>query len=168
MKSHNSTETYPAKAYNICLRFLAPRPRSVAEMQRHLMKKEISVQVIDETLQKLMENKLLDDVAFARMFVESRERHKPRSRFALTCELRQKGIKGGIIDMSLEDIDEEVSAWNAVQPRLRTWQRLAPEKFKKKLFNYLQYRGFGYETCLTTWDKAKAIWDPRDKQFQEK
>jgi len=154
MKSHNSTETSPAKAYNICLRFLAPRPRSVAEMRRHLMKKEISVPVIDETLQKLMEDKLLDDVAFARMFVESRERQKPRSKFALTYELRQKGIKEGIIDMSLEDIDEEVSAWNAVHPRLRTWQGMAPEKFKKKLFNYLQYRGFGYEISLSAWNRA--------------
>lgn len=154
MKSHSSTETSPAKAYNICLRFLAPRPRSVGEMRRHLMKKKISVQVIDETLQRLMEDKLVDDVAFARMFVESRERHKPRSRFALTCELRQKGIKEDIIDMSLENIDEEASAWNAVQPRLRTWQKLPPDKFKKKLFNYLQYRGFGYEVCLTTWNRA--------------
>ena len=118
------------------------------------MKKKISVQVIDETLQRLMEDKLVDDVAFARMFVESRERHKPRSRFALTCELRQKGIKEDIIDMSLENIDEEASAWNAVQPRLRTWQKLPPDKFKKKLFNYLQYRGFGYEVCLTTWNRA--------------
>ncbi len=160
MKNHSSTETSPVKAYNICLRFLAPRPRSVAEMRRHLIKKEISVPVIDETLQKLMEDRLLDDVAFARMFVESRERHKPRSKFALTCELRQKGIKDGIIEMSLEDIDEEASAWNAVQPRLRAWQQLAPEKFKKKLFNYLQYRGFGYEVCLTTWDNAKAASDP--------
>jgi len=160
MKKDNSTEISPAQAYNICLRFLAPRPRSVVEMRRHLMKKEISSQVIDETLQKLMEGNLLDDVAFARMFVESRERHKPRSRFALTCELRLKGIKEGIIDMSIEGIDEEASAWNAVQPRLRAWQRLAPEKFKRKLFNYLQYRGFGYEISLSTWNRATPEGEP--------
>ena len=154
MKRHNNTETSPAKAYNISLRFLAPRPRSVAEMRRHLMKKEISVPVIDETLQKLMEEKLLDDEAFARMFVESRERHKPRSRFALTCELRQKGIKDDIIEKSLKDIDEETSAWNAVRPRLKTWQHLPPDKFKKKVFNYLQYRGFGYDISLSTWNRA--------------
>ena len=154
MKKQNRTEITLDQAYNICLRFLAPRPRSVAEMQRHLVKKEMSAQVVDETLQKLMENNLLDDVTFARMFVESRERHKPRSRFALTCELRHKGIKGAIIEKALKGLDEEASAWNAVQPRLRTWQRLAPDKFKKKLFNYLQYRGFGYEISLSTWHKA--------------
>jgi regulatory protein len=118
------------------------------------MKKEISPQVIDETLRKLMEENLLDDVAFTRMFVESRERHKPKSRFALTYELRNKGIQGAIIEKALEALDEDASAWNAVQPRLRTWQRLAPDKFKKKMFNYLQYRGFGYEISLSTWNKA--------------
>jgi len=126
-------------------------------MRRYLLKKKIPDPVIDETLRKLLEAKLLDDTAFARMFVESRERHNPRSKFALACELRQKGIKEGIIDICLKGIDEKSSAWNAIQPRLRSWQGLAPDKFKKKLFNYLKYRGFGYEICLTTWDNAKAV-----------
>ncbi len=143
-----------AQAYRVCLGFLAPRPRSVTEMRRHLTKKEIPRQVIDQALEKLMQENLLDDVDFTRMFVESRERHKPRSRFALTCELRQKGIEESIIDKMVEGVDENASAWNAVQPKIRAWQHLAPESFKKKLFNFLQYRGFGYEIALSTWDRV--------------
>ncbi|SMC93980.1 regulatory protein [Desulfocicer vacuolatum DSM 3385] len=161
IKRNKTSDISTARAYNICIRFLAPRPRSEQEIRRHLTKKDIPGRVIDDTIQRLMETNLVDDAAFARMFVESRERHKPRSKFALGCELRQKGIKDSIIDKSLEDIDEEVSAWHAVQPRLRSWQRLPPDKFKKKLFNYLQYRGFGYGICLTTWNKVMP--DPEEQ-----
>ena len=153
METQKKHEISPEQAYRICLRFLAPRPRSVAEIRRHLMKKEISPQLIDSTLEKLMKEKLLNDMDFARMFVESRERHKPRSRFALACELRQKGINEEIIEKRVACVDENTSAWNAVQPKIRTWQHLAPEPFKKKLFNFLRYRGFGYEIALSTWDR---------------
>ena len=154
MKKQKTAEITPARAYDICLRFLAPRPRSVAEMRRHLTKKEISPELVNLTLEKLINENLLNDEAFARMFVESRERHKPRSRFALGCELRQKGIKENIIDQMLEAVDEQTSAWNAVRSRLRSWQHLDVEPLRKKVFNYLQYRGFGYEVSLNTWNRV--------------
>jgi regulatory protein len=160
MKKEKNGEITPARAYDICLRFLAPRPRSVAEMRRHLTKKEVSVEIIDNTLGKLMDQNLLNDKEFARMFVESRERHKPRSRFALGCELRQKGIKENIIDDIVEEVDEEASAWNSVRPRLRTWQHLDMEPLRKKVFNYLQYRGFGYEVSLNTWNRVVSKMEP--------
>ena len=160
MKKEKNGEITPARAYDICLRFLAPRPRSVAEMRRHLTKKEVSVEIIDSTLGKLMDQNLLNDEDFARMFVDSRERHKPRSRFALGCELRQKGIKENIIDDILEGVDEETSAWHAVSPRLRTWQHLDSESLRKKVFNYLQYRGFGYEVSLNTWNRVVSKMEP--------
>ncbi|GAB6144935.1 regulatory protein RecX [Desulfocicer niacini] len=154
MKKHKTAEITPARTYDICLRFLAPRPRSVAEMQRHLTKKEIPPGLMDLTLEKLMNENLLNDEEFARMFVESRERHKPRSRFALGCELRQKGIEENIIDQILEGMDEQTSAWNAVRSRLRSWQHLDMESLRKKVFNYLRYRGFGYEISLNTWNSV--------------
>ena len=154
MEKQKNTKITVARAYNICLRFLAPRPRSISEVRRHLSKKETAGEVIEIIIEKLSQENLLNDEDFARMFVESRERHKPRSRFALGCELRQKGIKDNLIDKILENVDEETSAWNAVSPRLRTWRHLDIKSLKKKVFNYLQYRGFGYEVIMTTWNRV--------------
>lgn len=141
-------------AYGKSLRFLAPRARSIEEMRCYLTKKGIPDSILESTLSRLVDEGLLDDAEFAGMFVRSRERTKPRSKFALTCELRQKGVSDAIITSTLESVDEYASAWNAVSRRIPGWRRFEKDTFKKKLFNYLQYRGFSYEIIQGTWERA--------------
>jgi SOS response regulatory protein OraA/RecX len=34
------------------------------------------------------------------------------------------------------------------------------EPLRKKVFNYLQYRGFGYEVSLNTWNRVVSKMEP--------
>ncbi len=143
-----------SKAYNICMRLLAPRARSVHEVAQHLMKKGFDNSVITDIITKLKQESLLNDREFAAMFVEQRERFNPKSRFALSYELKKKGIEETLIEEALMEIDEFRSAWNAVEPKIKIWQGYDNEKFKKKLMNHLKNRGFGYEVSRNTLEQA--------------
>jgi regulatory protein len=54
---------------------------------------------------------MLDDVAFATAWVESRDRAHPRGEHALMLELRQKGIDATVIAATLRDRREAATRW---------------------------------------------------------
>ncbi len=153
-----------SKAYNNCLRFLGPRARSVKEITDYLKKKKFTSAIIDKTVQRLLKEHLLDDKIFADMFVENREKFRPRSKFALSFELKQKGIDEHIIDEAVKDIDELKSAWSAVKPKLSLWQNFDSTKFRKKIFNYLKNRGFSYDISDVTCEKCFKYLNRQEKE----
>jgi regulatory protein len=140
-----------SKAYNQAIRFLATRARSIKETEDNLKKKGYDPQVIDQTVSTLKQERLLDDRDFAALFVESRERFRPKSRFALKYELRKKGIRDDIIQETIAGVDDFDAALRAVKSKLSQWQNLDSETFKKKVMNHLRNRGFGYEVSITTY-----------------
>lgn len=72
--------------------FLAVRPRSVEETRRRLIHHGYRADLVEIVLGKLGEMGYLDDEAFARAWVESRDRSRPRGENALRRELSLKGI----------------------------------------------------------------------------
>jgi regulatory protein len=133
------------KAKKNSLKFVSYRPRSVYELQTHLQRKSFEENVIDSAVEYLINLDLLDDVAFARYWVEQRETFRPRSRFALGQELRQKGIDRQIIEEVLEEVDETAAARRAVDKQAHRWAGLPEDAFREKAAGYLQRRGFSYE-----------------------
>jgi regulatory protein len=142
------------KAYDRAIFYLGFRARSQLEMERYLREKGYSPQVIAETIQRLAEENYLDDTAFARTWVEERGRLKPKSGKALRYELRQKGIDAATIEEALNELDEEALAWQAIEKKFRQWQQLDELDFKKKAFDFLSRRGFGYQVARAVVERA--------------
>jgi regulatory protein len=142
------------KAKKIALRFVSYRPRSVYEVQTHLQRKSYEEEIIDQVVKYLKGLDLLDDVAFANYWVEQRETFRPRSRFALGQELRQKGISREVIETALEEIDDTAAARRAVEKRVNRWAGLPEDVFKDKVAGYLQRRGFTYEVIREILEKS--------------
>jgi regulatory protein len=117
----------------------------VYELQTHLQRKSFEEDVIDAAVDYLTALKLLDDFAFANYWVEQRETFRPRSRFALAQELRQKGINQDVINGVLENVDELAAARRVVNKRASRWTELPDEAYRKKMSGFLQRRGFSYE-----------------------
>ena len=141
------------KAKKIALRFVSYRPRSVYEVQTHLQRKSYEEDVIDQVVDYLKGLDLLDDVAFANYWVEQRETFRPRSRFALGQELRQKGISREVVEAVLAEVDDTAAARRAVEKRANRWAGLPEDAFKEKVAGYLQRRGFTYEVIKETLEK---------------
>lgn len=142
------------QSFNRAVRFLSYRPRSRAEIERYLRDKRVAEDVIDDVVARLERANYVDDEAFARFWVENRERFRPRGRRALRYELRQKGVSEAVIAQALSDLDDEANAWQAVEGRLSRWADLPADEFRRKVAGYLSRRGFDYDTVSSTLEKA--------------
>ena len=93
------TETGPVM--EAAARFLEARPRSVAETRRRLLRACYPEALVDQVVTRLVEVGYLDDEAFARAWVESRDRAHPRGAAALRRELATRGVASDAIAAAL-------------------------------------------------------------------
>jgi len=147
-----------ARALARALYYLGYRARSENEVRRKLREKDFPDGVIDRVLEKLRENNLINDAAFAQSWIENRSRMRPRGAQLLRQELRQKGISPETIDASLPDHENELTnAIAALQKILQSKERAWHDKDKKekqqKAIQYLMRRGFNYAVCKTAWEE---------------
>ena len=142
-------------AYQQALLFLSYRARSESEIRQNLSKHEIPSDVIEQTLERLRENRLADDHQFARAWVENRNTFRPRSRRALQMELRQKGLSDETSQSALEGLDEEALAYEAGLKKARRLQSEEWSGFRKKLSEHLARRGFPYSVIASV---VSRIW----------
>jgi len=155
------------KAHDRALRFLSYRPRSEAEVRRYLRGKAVSPAVEDEVIEHLTKARLLDDLAFARYWVENRESFKPRGLRMLRYELRQKGLSDESIAQALADLDEEESAYRAALRRGRKLAHLDQASFRQKLSAYLLRRGFPYGVVNPIVERAWQKLKPEGENIDE-
>lgn len=144
-------------AHERALNLLSYRPRSTDEVRRKLQESnKFSETAVEKALEKLERAGLLDDEAFARYWVENRERFSPRSARALRHELRQKGVSDRVVEDVVTSLDEEDAAYRAAQAKLSRYANAEEDEFRKRLGGYLSRRGFSYGTVRDVLDR---IWD---------
>lgn len=137
-------------AYQRAVRYVGMRPRSTAEIVAYLRRKEVDETIAEVVVQRLHDQGYLDDEAFARFWVDNRNRFRPRGAQALRHELRQKGVERETIEATLEEQDEESAAWAAVESKLDRWAGLDKFEFEQKLMAFLARRGFRFDVCRRT------------------
>lgn len=84
-------------------RYLEARPRSIAEVRRRLTDGGYRSELVETVVARLIELGYLDDDAFARAWIESRDRAHPRGERALRAELRRKGVAAELADHVLAE-----------------------------------------------------------------
>lgn len=152
------------KAYHRVLDLLSRRPYSTGEVQRYLQQKQVAPHHSERVIERLTDVGLLDDLAFARFWIENRETFQPRSAIAIRYELRQKGVDAETIDQALDegDFDEEETAYRAgvkVLSRLRKYED--KREFTQKLAGVLGRRGFQWEVIRRV---AERLWEIKDDE----
>jgi regulatory protein len=94
-------------AYDVAVRYLGPRPRSIAEIKRHLRTKRFDEVEQDKAIDQLRAQRYIDDEAFARYWVEQRARLRPKGQRAIVSELIAKGVARETIDVVLGEADPD-------------------------------------------------------------
>lgn len=137
------------QALRVALRMLDRRPRSAAEVRQRLRRKGCPPASIEQALERLAELGLLDDAAFSQLWVEQRQRLRPRGIHALRDELRRKGVDRATIEQTLaqsdaSDPEAEAARAEALARRLLPRYAASPDKatFQRRLGGVLQRRGF--------------------------
>ena len=138
-------DTYEV-AFQKALQFINHRPRSIEETRRRLSEKGFSDEVVEQTLQRLVEKNWLDDLDFARQWIENRNTFRPRSDRLLAYELRLKGVADGKITQALEKYggDEMKLAFQAGIKKAKKCRDETRFDFQKKVGGFLSRRGFHY------------------------
>ncbi|HEU0073055.1 MAG TPA: regulatory protein RecX [Dehalococcoidia bacterium] len=144
-------------AIESALRLLAVGPRSERDLRERLRRRRgFRDEAVDAAIQRMQELGYLDDGAFARFWVESRQAGTPRSRRALAFELSRKGVGRDELDAALEGVSDADAAYDAAQRRLRALRGADKQTFERKLASFLNTRGFGYGVARATIQRCWA------------
>ncbi|WP_091612569.1 regulatory protein RecX [Micromonospora mirobrigensis] len=157
-------------AREICLRQLAVRPRTRAELAGALAKRGISDEVAAQVLDRYDEVGIIDDAAFARAWVSSRHTGRGLARRALANELRQRGVDGEVASEALGELDEETEAETAralVERKLRS-ARGEPDAVFRRLVGMLARKGYPPGVAIRAVKDALAAQSAEAAEFADR
>jgi regulatory protein len=154
----------PAVVIEAAARLLEARPRSEAEVRRRLTRAGYRADLVDTAVTRLMELGYLDDAEFARAWVASRDRARPRGEHALRRELTLKGVDRTAVDAALDDRrdaagaspetapgagdPDEAAAERLITRRLPALLREPdPRRRRQKAYALLARNGFAPDVC---------------------
>lgn len=137
---------HEAVARKILLDALTGQARSRKELADKLAKKDVPADLAAALLDRFEEVGLVDDEAYARAWIASRQPGKGLARRALAQELRRKGIDDEVAREALDEIDpadEDAAARALVRKKLRTVRGLDQQKATRRLVGMLARKGYG-------------------------
>jgi len=138
-------------ARKILLDQLTGQARTRSELAGKLAKKGVPDDLAARLLDRFEEVGLVDDEAFARSWVQSRQPGKGLARRALAQELRRKGVDDEVARAALEEVDpddEVEAARSLVRRRLGTVARLDREVAVRRLTGMLARKGYPAGVCF--------------------
>ena len=135
-------------AREIALRQLSAAPRSRAQLEQAMAKRDVEPELIARVLDRFTEVGLVDDDEYARMVVRTRHAERGLSRRGIAVELRRKGIDDTTAAGALEQVDEddeESAARVHVRRKLASTSGLDPQVRRRRVYAALGRRGYGPE-----------------------
>jgi regulatory protein len=129
-----------------------------AEKNPQLLRQKVPLEVepaLKQVLSRLKELKYLDDTTYTKDFIESRISSRPRGKFLLKRELKNKGIHPELASRIVEEteINEEEIAFEALSKKAKAIERAEPAKRKEKALRFLASRGFSIDAIYKAVDR---------------
>lgn len=156
-------------AREICLRQLAVRPRTRAELAAALAKRDVAADVAEAVLDRYDEVGIIDDAAFARAWVSSRHHGRGLASRALSQELRRKGVDQEVVTEALAELDDETqeqTAYELAVRKLRT-TRGEPDAVFRRVVGALARKGYPGGVAVRAVKAALAARSAEDAELAE-
>jgi len=139
------------KANQIALRFLSYRARSTQEIRDRLREKGVASPEAEKTVAYLMSCGYINDRSLAQDLARSLFANKGWGFGRIAATLRSRGVPPDLVDETLSSLKQthsEAEAASAIIKRrfLHFDCRTAPPKEKKRVADFLQRRGFSWDT----------------------
>jgi regulatory protein len=132
-------------ARGICLRALTGAPKTRSQLADLLATRGVPEDAAETVLDRFTEVGLIDDAAFARAWVSSRQSGRGLARRALSAELRAKGVDPEVAAEAVEavdDDDERASAHRLVDRKVGAMRRLDRATATRRLMGMLARKGY--------------------------
>jgi regulatory protein len=132
-------------ARGICLRALTGAPKTRQQLADLLAQRDVPEDAAEVVLDRFTEVGLIDDAAFARAWVSSRQAGRGLARRALSAELRAKGVEPEVAAEAVSEVDdddERAAARRLVERRARAMRRLDRTTATRRLMGMLARKGY--------------------------
>ena len=132
-------------ARNICLRALTGAPKTRKQLADLLAKRGVPEEAAVAVLDRFGEVGLIDDAAFARAWVSSRQSGRGLARRALRAELHAKGVDAELAAQAValvDDEDEREAARRLVERKLPSMRRIDRATATRRLIGMLARKGY--------------------------
>lgn len=153
------------QARESALHLLAYRPRAARELKRRLSRKGFAADVVDATVERMEELRMVDDAAFSEMYVRDRVRLRPQGKRRLEGELRAKGVDADTAREAIEGVleREDATELDLARQAAAKWRPRAgeePERARRRLHGFLARRGFAGETVRAVMEEVLGGEEP--------
>jgi regulatory protein len=132
-------------ARGICLRALTGAPKTRQQLADLLAQRGVPEEAAEAVLDRFTEVGLIDDAAYARAWVSSRQAGRGLARRALSAELRAKGVDPDVAAEAVEavdDDDEREAARRLVARKVGAMRRLDRVTASRRLVGMLARKGY--------------------------
>ena len=136
------------RTYDRAVAMLSARGRATKDLERQLVRKGEPAESARLAVERLASEGFLDDAAYARSFVRSKESSAGLARRRLQQELGRRGVERGVADEAIaevfaeEEIDEVSSATALAAKRARSMGGADAQARRRRLYSYLARRGY--------------------------
>lgn len=143
-------------ATNLAMKYLSMRVKTEKQTREYLLKKNFTLDAIDEVIMKMKEYKVIDDSEYAKAYIRS---NMQTSKMRLKQKLIKSGVSKDYIDESLTDIDDYNSCFVNAKKFLKN-KEINKENCEK-LTRRLHYLGYAWDTI------KKVLWDLANLDLEE-
>ncbi len=161
MEKNKKKQITPAKAMERLETLCARSEHSVGELQMKLRTWGINPDDARDILESLQKRRYVDDVRFARAYTRDKLRFSRWGRAKIRIGLMSKRVKGELIGLALEEIDENEYRevlMAVLRAKMRTIEDVESYEGKTRLFRYGVSRGFEMAEVSNA-IRSKALWD---------
>lgn len=133
---------------------------SSGEMLEKMRRWQLSEDARERVLDRLIDEKFVDDERFARLFVREKIRFDRWGRRKIEQALYQKGVASDISRRVLDEVDDETyvaELKKLIAAKRRSVQAESDYEMRAKLTKYALSRGFGYEVIRRCIDGADEL-----------
>ncbi len=138
--------------YHKAVRMLSSREHGSNELRKKLLAKESDEELVEQVIAALKKQKYLDDWRYVESYCMSRI-NRGYGPTKIRYELKQKGIKGSMLDAVLAEIDRDLwqqAIIKQIAKKVTDAELSFPDKMK--LFRSLASRGFEQQQIQNAWE----------------
>lgn len=135
---------------------------SSGEMLEKMRRWQLPEDARERVLDRLIDEKFVDDERFARLFVREKIRFDRWGRRKIEQALYQKGVASDISRRVLDEVDDEAyvaELKKLIAAKRRSVQAESDYEMRAKLTKYALGRGFGYNVIRQCIDGADELLD---------
>ena len=141
-------DNYNASIYDSAIKYIGIRMRSKKEIYEYLLKKKYEVKDINNTMNKLINNNLINDSLFAKCFINDKLNLTNDGLNKIKLDLSKLGVEESIINSSCLLIDKDViinKLEKIINKEIKLNSKLPITKLKNKIISRCINLGYSYD-----------------------